>query len=80
MRSSSGGAGPSKLPELGKVLGQTVKSFQGAAKVCPTPVTSLADVSNQSTSQSHSSNTELKLLGSCYSSAANTAPAHIFCW
>ncbi len=26
-------AGPSKLPELGKVLGQTVKSFQGAAKV-----------------------------------------------
>jgi len=24
--------GPSKLPELGKVLGQTVKSFQGAAK------------------------------------------------
>ena len=28
-------AGPSKLPELGKVLGQTVKSFQGAAKVRP---------------------------------------------
>jgi len=24
--------GPSKLPELGKSLGQTVKSFQGAAK------------------------------------------------
>jgi len=24
--------GPSKLPELGKTLGRTVKSFQGAAK------------------------------------------------
>jgi len=24
--------GPSKLPELGKAMGQTVKSFQGAAK------------------------------------------------
>lgn len=26
-------AGPSKLPELGKGLGKTVKSFQNAAKV-----------------------------------------------
>ena len=26
-------AGPSKLPELGKELGKTVKSFQTAAKV-----------------------------------------------
>lgn len=29
-----GAPGPSKLPGLGKELGKTVKSFQGAAKVC----------------------------------------------
>lgn len=27
--------GPSKLPELGRELGKSVKSFQTAAKVCP---------------------------------------------
>lgn len=30
-----GTAGPTKLPELGKELGKTVKSFQNAAKVLP---------------------------------------------